>query len=165
MKPLSEVTTQALQRIKRSPVSLLKNSAGIANQSTTSLSLYSGSLSNPAVIENVVKLKRAFPSLPAGFYEVFSDRLVANGFGDDRLRDAVDHVIDTCVYPTPTIAQFMGFDQRIEINTYEAMLKKAHEFGVEAWNNYTPIKFPDREKPVWVRNDDVKKYHIKSERN
>jgi hypothetical protein len=110
-----------------------------------------------------VKIKKAFPSLPEGFYEVFSNRLKENGFNDDRLRDAVNHVIDTCPYPTPTIANFISFDQKIEINTYEAMLKKCNELGGNFWSNYTPIKFPDREKPVWIRNDDVKKYHIQSE--
>jgi hypothetical protein len=126
------------------------------------MSIYAGTLNTESVISNVVKLKRAFPSLPAGFYDVFSDRLKANDFNDDRLKDAVDHVIDTCVYPTPTIAQFISFDQKIEINTYEAMLRKTHEFGAGTWENYTQIQFPDREKLVWIRNDDVKKYNIKS---
>jgi hypothetical protein len=123
--------------------------------------MYTGSLDTECVIENVVRMKKSFPQLPPGFYDVLSDRLIANGFGDERLTDAVNHVIDTCLYPTPTIASFISFDKKIEINTYEAMIKKTNEFGGDVWKNYTAIQFPDREKKVWVRNDDVKKYNLK----
>jgi len=75
--------------------------------------------------------------------------------------DSITNVIDTCIYPTPTIAQFISWDKKIKVHTYDEMLKLWDQgIGREA---YKPIKFADREKMVWVDVDDIKKYNIKSE--
>lgn len=124
------------------------------------LSVYKDKLTTKGVITNVAKIKKAFPALPMGFYEVFDERLKANSFTDERLKDAIANVIDTCPYPTPTIAQFISFDKKIKLNSYEDMVKKTFEFGSEIWNSYKMIKFPEREKPVWIHIDEVNKYNI-----
>jgi hypothetical protein len=77
------------------------------------VSVYKGELTTQGIIEGVSVIKKSFPSLPIDFYDVLIDRLSANGIGDDRFRNAVVHVIDTCIYPTPTIAQFISYDKRI----------------------------------------------------
>lgn len=103
-----------------------------------------------------------------GFFEVFSEALVNNGFSDSRLQDATSHVIENCVYPAPTIAQFISWDKRIKVVSYEEMLNKLNELGGDKIagkifeSQYKPIKFPNREKTVWVHVDDVKMYNIKS---
>ena len=126
----------------------------------TEISLYKGELTTPVVIQSIARIKKSFPSLPVGFYEVLSERLKDNGFSDERLMDSIKNVIDTCVYPTPTIAQFISWDKRIKVYTYEEMLKKWDDgMGRES---YKPIKFDYREKIVWVDVDDIKKYNIKS---
>ena len=62
---------------------------------------------------SVDKIKKAFPSLPIGFYDVFCDRLKHYEFTDDRLLKSVNYVIDNCLYPTPTIANFIIADKEI----------------------------------------------------
>jgi hypothetical protein len=57
------------------------------------------------------QVKKAFPTLPAEFYDILCERLKAKGFTDERLLAVVEGVIDTCKYPTPTVAHFMTFDQ------------------------------------------------------
>ena len=91
---------------------------------------------------------------------MFIDRIRANGFSDQRLIDAVNHVIDNCPYPTPSIAQFISFDKKYKIVTYEQMIKKAEEFGTEIWKSYKKLMLPDRSKPVWVHIDEAKKYNL-----
>jgi hypothetical protein len=76
-------------------------------------------ISVPAQIEAVKTLKNAFPALPKGFYDIMIDRMRANGFSDDRMRDAVANVIDTCLYPTPTIANLISWDRRVKLYTYQ----------------------------------------------
>jgi len=88
-----------------------------------SISVYQGSLNPGTVFNGMKKLKGAFPQLPKEFYEVLTDRIWANGFSDQRFRDAVNHVIDTCVYPTPTIANIIDFDQRVRLHTYDDMVE------------------------------------------
>jgi len=144
--------------MKNLPVSTQTNTPAI-KLSQTEMSIYSGTLNTDCVISNVVKIKKAFPALPIGFYEVFDDRLREHGFNDDRLRDAVNHVIDTCPYPNPTIANFISFDKMFKIYTYDEMLKRADE-GTGA--SLKALKFPDRDYPVWAHVDDIKKYCLKS---
>lgn len=82
------------------------------------------------------------------------------GFTDERFRDAVHTVIKTCVYPTPTIAQFISFDKRIKTLNYDQFLKLCDE-GLG--NNYKPIKFKDRPAPIWIHINDIEQYKIKPE--
>lgn len=126
------------------------------------LSIYKGELNKECIFSNVARIKKAFPALPIDFFDVFDDRLQANNFNDDRLNDAVNYVIDTCIYPTPTIAQFISFDRKFKVCSYEEMVKKTSDFGAEIWKSYIAIKFPDREKNVWVHVDDAKRFNLKT---
>ena len=114
------------------------------------------------MIENIAKIKFAFPSLPLEFYDVLSDRIKAQGFSDARLQDAVNHVIDTCHYPTPTIADFISFDKKFKVFTHEEMLKKLDDYGQDKkfWDSYKSIKLPNRPKRVWIHVNDIAQYNI-----
>jgi hypothetical protein len=61
-------------------------------------------------MENMKRIKSAFPLLQEGFYDVLCERLKANGFYDDEFEKAVSYVIDNYKYPTPSIAEFLNFD-------------------------------------------------------
>jgi len=129
-----------------------------------SISVYSGELSTRTVIDGIKKIKAAFPNLPPDFYDILSDRIKENGFSDMRFVNAINHVIDTCKYPTPTIADFIGYDKQIKLYSYDEMLVKINFAGNSVsfpWDNYKPVKFMDREKLVWVHNDDIRKYKLK----
>ena len=127
-----------------------------------SISVYSGELSTRTVIDGIKKIKAAFPNLPPDFYDILSDRIKENGFSDMRFVNAINHVIDTCKYPTPTIADFIGYDKQIKLYSHEEMLAKINFIGNSfRWDNYKPIKFRDREKLVWVHVDDISKYKLK----
>jgi len=138
----------------------LQSSSEAIVPQTNEVSIYKGELTQLGVLDNVNRIKKSFPVLPIDFYDMFCDRIRDNSFNDDRLRDAVNHVIDTCVYPTPTIAQFISFDKKYRVYSYEEMLKKLDEFGPGAWDFYKSIQFPDREKRIWVHVDDIKKYKL-----
>jgi len=62
------------------------------------------------VSNNMAKIKDAFPTLQKGFYDLLCQRLKANEFSDEKLSEAVNHVIDNCNYPNPTIANFINYD-------------------------------------------------------
>ena len=128
----------------------------VSERGEMSISVYSGKLNTPTYIEGVKKIKAAFPNLPAEFYDILSDRVKAQGFSDERFIDAVNHVIDTCIFPTPTIANFIGYDKKIKLFSYWEMTNK--EPG--SWDYFKPVRIPDREKPVWVHIEDIKKYKL-----
>jgi len=106
------------------------------------------------VIEAQVRIKRAFPSLGAGFYDTLDDRIRANGFTAERLKDAVANVIDNCRYPQPSIADFINFDKTIKFKTWHEMTKD------DCWDTYLPVKFPDRPKTVWIHANDIAQYKL-----
>lgn len=124
------------------------------------ISIYKGSLNPSCVIANVSKIEKAFPSLPTEFYQVFAERIKANGFCDTRLNDAVNSVIDNCVYPSPTLAQFLSFDKKFKVYNYEEMVKKWIELGQDIRKSYNAVKIVGRKKPVWAHIDDIQKYNL-----
>lgn len=138
---------------------LLPSISETDNQLT--ISVYAGKLTTENWIDNVKRLKKTFPTLPEGFYDVLAERLTDNTFTDERFTDAVKNVIDTCVYPQPTIAQFISFDKRIKLYTYEQYVKLVDE-GSNA-SSYQPVKLKDNPLPVWIHINDIKKYNIKDE--
>jgi hypothetical protein len=127
------------------------------------ISLYGSELGAKCLVDSIATIQKAFPSLPIGFFDVFTDRLADNGFSDDRLRDAVKHVIDTCIYPTPTIAQFISFDKRIKIYKYLDIVQMIEDGDLNAFSRYKRIIMKGLPDAVWIHINDIAKYNIKSE--
>jgi hypothetical protein len=152
-----------LKKVVEQATSILRNST----PANTELTLQDGRISlytdPPAddrdIIRAIANIKRAFPSLPIGFYDTFDDRVRAKLFSKQRLTDAVDFVIDNCVYPTPTIANFVSFDRTVEFKTYDQICKIAIN-DPDIWNQYSAIRFPDMPQVVWIFNNDVIKYKL-----
>jgi len=134
---------------------LLKTSLQIDDSENISVSIYSGEASTKCVMDNLQRVRMAFPSLPSEFYDILSNRIIDKRIGDKRLIDAVNHVIDNCIYPTPTIANFITFDKRVKLFAYEQMVKKAEEFGGMIWESYKAVEIPGSDKKVWVHVKDL----------
>lgn len=112
-------------------------------------------------MQAVVAIKKAFPSLPTSFYDMFDNRIKDNKFTANRLRDAVIHVIDNCIYPTPTIANFISFDRTLKFKTHEEMCKEALTYE-QIWKQWLPVKFPNLPRIVWVFENDIVKYKLEA---
>jgi hypothetical protein len=121
------------------------------------VSIYRGPLTARVIVESAAKIKKAFPTLPIGFYQVFDERLKENNFTDSRLTDAVNHVIDTCIYPTPTIANFISFDKRVKVYTYSQYCKLCDEGDGK---NYQPVAINGNTKPVWAHINDINQFNL-----
>lgn len=126
------------------------------------ISVYSGELTMECIAENQVKLLKAFPSLTPAFHDILADRLKANNYCDARLKDAVDYVIDNCIYPTPTIAQFISFDRRIKLYTYNQVLKMNDEFSGKVFQYYKSVRIGKNEFPVYAFINDIKEYNLEN---
>lgn len=125
------------------------------------MSVYKGELSKIAIVEGSVKIRKCFPDLDPGFFDIFSDRLKENNFSDERLKDSINHVIDNCIYPKPTIAQFISYDKKIKLYTYNQVLQMNQEFSGKAFNYYKAVKVQEGQKtPVYVHVNDVEIYKL-----
>lgn len=103
------------------------------------MSLYEGVLTTECMISEIKKLKKAFPGLPVEFYDLLTDRITELRFVDKRLVSSVNNVIDNCVYPMPTIANFINYDKKFKLYSYEAMCKLAIEWGPGVWKRHEKI--------------------------
>lgn len=126
------------------------------------ISLYKGTLTGKTLFREIAKIQAAFSALPKEFYDILSSRLADNGFTDDRLKDAVNHVIDNCIYPTPTIAQFISFDKRVKVYKYPEIIKMVEDGDPNAFDRYNRIEMEGLPEAVWIHINDVAKYNIKT---
>jgi hypothetical protein len=125
------------------------------------LSVYSDDRVNTqTIIKAFADIKQAFPSLPRGFYDILDDRVKANKFTNQRLKDCVAFVIDNCMYPTPTIANFISYDKTVKLFKYEDILNMADKFGADTWHDYKSIQLQGMSKKVWIHINDIEKYNI-----
>lgn len=73
--------------------------------------------------DGVVLIKKAFPELPQGWYEVLDTMLDEEKFSDIKFKHAINNLIKTCPYPKPAIANIIGFDKKAKIYHYQELMK------------------------------------------
>jgi hypothetical protein len=123
------------------------------------MSVYSGQLTKQVIAESAMKIRGAFPSLPLPFFDVFADRIKDNQFTDERLKASINHVIDNCVYPSPTIAQFLSYDKRVKLYSYNDMLKMT-ETNAKAFEQYKSVRIGEATKPLFALIADIDNYNL-----
>ena len=123
------------------------------------MSVYWGDLNLKTVLQQNLRIAKAFPQLPEGFYEILNQRLREKEFTDKRLIDAVNHVIDTCQYPIPTAANFLSYDRSVEILTHSDLVGLLSG-DKNVFDKYEPIRLPGSDMPLYARKEDVIKYGL-----
>ena len=84
------------------------------------ISIYTGGVLTARVLAtNIKKLQAAFPKQQPVFFNLLTERLIANGFTDERIEDAVNHLIDNFAYKELNIADVVRFDKRVKLYTYQ----------------------------------------------
>jgi len=71
----------------------------------------------------VAKLFIAFPKMDTGFWDLLSERIVANGFTKERLKNAVEYVLDNFAYKELNISDIIRFDKRVKLYTFNELYK------------------------------------------
>lgn len=124
------------------------------------LCIYEGELTDQCLVGNVKRIMMAFPSLPEAFYEILQQRVYESKFTDERLTDAVNHVIDTCKYPTPTVAEFLSYNRHIQLYSYYQILDMVNVHGRGIFDEYKCVKIGDEKPPYFAHIRDIKKYKL-----
>lgn len=122
-----------------------------SEQKKNEVSLYGeGKVSATVFALNIVKLKRAFPKLPDGWYTILEEMLDEEKFTDQRFTDAVIHLIKTSIYPEPTIANLLTFDRKSKIWTYDEALAYSNDFSTERRRKFWDgLEIYDQAKKLW----------------
>ena len=122
-----------------------------------SISVYKGELTGSGVAASVARLKASFPNLPLEFYKVLIDRIKEKGFTDEQLKDSVNHVIDNCIYPTPSLANFLSFNKAIKVYTYSELCNRAANQECN-FSDYARIEIHG--SGYWVKKSDKDIYSL-----
>lgn len=116
---------------KASPVPILKSSNG-----EMVVSLYRDA--EPSPTEIAVSMKRlqvAFPKMDPAFFNLLSERIMGNGFTAERLKDAVNHVLDNFPYKELNISDIIRFDRRVKLYTYSDVCQMVTS-GKAVWEDF-----------------------------
>jgi len=124
------------------------------------ISVYSvGKMTQKCELDCIKSLNQSFPQLPIEFYDTLHDRLIENGFTDARLKDAVGNLIDTCVYPQPTIANIISWDKVIKRYSYNEMCDMIALHGAAVWKRYGSLKTLGN-RVYWINLVEAEQYGI-----
>ena len=104
---------------------------GFRKTQSNEVSLYQGSLTDMGVAKNMRKLQSAFPKQSKEFFNVLAERLIANGFTDERLTDAVNNVIDNFQFKELNISDIVRYDKKMRLYNYKEACRLVTEEGYE----------------------------------
>lgn len=120
------------QSDEEQPVPLKKTQQGIE------ISMYAGGrLTDRNLAAYMKKLREAFPRQTDAFFDILTERIIANGFSDQRLADAVNNVIDNFRYKELTIADIIQHDKRVKLYTYPEVAAMVTA-GKASFNDFEP---------------------------
>ena len=109
-----ETKTSCEISMRESPGAIMKNSNG-----EMSVSLYNGRSADPSeVAVGMKRLKVAFPKMDNAFFNLLAERVMDNGFSSERLKHAINHVLDNFQYKELNISDIIRFDKRVRLYSY-----------------------------------------------
>jgi len=121
------------------------------------ISVYKDSLTPDCVALEMEKLSAAFPALNQNFINLISERIVANGFTNNRLKDAVGNVIDNFTYQKPNISDIIRFDKKIKLYNAAETSKMVTDEGYR----YEDFSHYHRNGQLyWIKKTDQEMYNI-----
>ncbi len=83
------------------------------------VSLYQDNDASPnEVAVSIKRLELAFPKMERGFFDLLAERIIANSFTSERLKDAINHVLDNFQYKELNISDIIRFDKRARLYSY-----------------------------------------------
>lgn len=124
-------TSQEVSR-RELPVRITKDING-----TSEISLYSGPLEPNVVLQSMNRLASAFPKMKdnVDFFNLLSERVVANGFSNERLKDAINHILDNFQYKELVISDIIKFDRKVKLYTYSEVVSMVTK-GLATWPDF-----------------------------
>ena len=99
---------------------------------TFELSLYPiGEPTETTLNRAIDRLKVAFPYQNSQFFELLKERVIFHKFSDERLRDAIDNIIDNYTYKTLTIANIISYNKTIPLYTMRQKVAIVNSYTME----------------------------------
>lgn len=119
-------------------------------QADNEISVYSGKIATKDHVKSETKsLMAAFPDVNEDFIALLTRRLIDNKFTNERVTDAINHVIDTSPYKRPAIADIISFDRKVKIFTYKEIRDKCRPDYL-AFDRYERIEINGKKRFIEI---------------
>ena len=86
---------------------------------------------------SVKTLRACYPDTDAVVFDILLERFKANGWGNDKIKDAVNNLIEKHVYKTINPANILTFDRKKKLYSYNQMIELVNKYGATIWENYS----------------------------
>ena len=110
----------------------------------------------------ISEIKKAFPKLSLGWYDVLEKILDEEGFSDQKLIDATKMLIKSCQYPEPTIANIIGYDRTVKVYLYDELLTICKDYSPNErgvfLKCFSPINFYGEMR--WAKKEDIIRFNL-----
>ncbi len=120
-------------------------------QESKEVSIYTGELTPKCIAVEMKKLGVAFPDLDPEFLNVLTERVVENGFTNERLQDAVGELIDTFQYKRPSVANIINYDKRMRLYSHSEVVHAIHNHEVGGFEDFEHYRRDG--KLFWIKKN------------
>lgn len=135
------------------------SSEDLESRDNNSISIYSGNLLPDTIIRECNRIRNSFPELEPAWYESLTTQLVKNAFSNQRLIDAVDNLINNCIYPNPKIALLISYDKRVRLFCHSQVVDLVNS-GYK-WSDFSKVR--RRGTLFWMLKSEKNQYNILDE--
>ncbi len=137
----------------------LSNSPQRYSEPLVEISIYNGDFNPIETTKSVMRLKNAFPNLGSDFISVLFERVQELNIPCERIKDAVNYLIDNYHYPTMTIADVVSYDKKIKLLTYDEVMKIHAQTG-NAFKIYKVVDLGQK-TTLFANIRDIEEYNLK----
>jgi hypothetical protein len=125
------------------------------------ISIYADPLATREVITlELKKVLAAFPDISNDFIIILAERIIDNNFTIQRVKDSINNIIDNFQFPKSKISDFISFDKRVKLFTYNQIIDLVNQHGAVVWDNYKAVEIGLKHR-VYASIVDIEKYNLK----
>jgi hypothetical protein len=133
------------------------------------LSIYTGERTKKGISEVSARIMKAFPGWSREQTEILMDRFAENGFTDQRMMDAANHVIDTYegYGRVPNIANFIQFDKQYRLFTIQQKNAAVHrgeyqeqDFAIVRIEGVSACRSAAGKRPLFALKTEIERYGL-----
>lgn len=81
--------------------------------------MYQGPSASPSEIAIAMsRLKAAFSKMDNSFFNLLTERVISNNFSAERLKDAINQILDHYKYKELSIADIIQYDKKVKLYSH-----------------------------------------------
>jgi len=106
------------------------------------------------VVKNIMRIRKSFPDLHDGFYEIISEMVFKLRFTKKQLEDAADNLIINFRYGRePNPAEILSWDKKIRLYSWNEIADICDKENSSVWDKFQKVKISGYDKIFYVKKN------------